>query len=100
MQEIQVQSLGREDPLEEGEEAGDGRALGLSAIGDRGQAAISLMPDIDGTGPGSLLEPDTCLHLSKFTTWRFICWEFTVYSYDGKSARKSSFVYLMEFLTS
>ena len=28
---------------------GDGRAEGLSAIGDRGQAAISLMPHIDGT---------------------------------------------------
>ena len=28
---------------------GDGRAEGLSAIGDRGQAAILLMPDGDGT---------------------------------------------------
>ena len=27
---------------------GDGRAEGSSATGDRGQAAISLMPDIDG----------------------------------------------------
>ena len=27
---------------------GDGRAERLSAIGDAGQAAISLMPDIDG----------------------------------------------------
>ena len=35
---------------------GDGRAEGLSAIGDRGQAAISLMPDIDGSGSGSLLD--------------------------------------------
>ena len=42
---------------------GDGRAEGSSAIGDRGQAAISLRPDIDGTGSGSLLEPDACLHL-------------------------------------
>ena len=33
---------------------GDGRAEG--AIGDRGQPAISLMPDIDGTGSGSLLD--------------------------------------------
>ena len=33
------------------------------AIGDGGQAAISLMPDIDGTGSGSLLEPDTPFHL-------------------------------------
>ena len=28
---------------------GDGRAEGLSAMGDGGQAAISLTPDIDGT---------------------------------------------------
>ena len=28
---------------------GDGRAEGSSAIGDGGQAAISLMPDADGT---------------------------------------------------
>ena len=28
---------------------GDGRAEGLSAIGDGGQAAVSLTPDIDGT---------------------------------------------------
>ena len=28
---------------------GDGRAEGSSAIGDRGQDAISLMPDDDGT---------------------------------------------------
>ena len=27
---------------------GDGRAEGSSAIGDRGQAAVSLMPDVDG----------------------------------------------------
>ena len=35
---------------------GDGRAEGLSAIGDGGQAAISLMPDVDGIGSGSLLD--------------------------------------------
>ena len=29
---------------------GDGRAEGSSAIGDGGQTAISLTPDIDGTG--------------------------------------------------
>ena len=39
-----------------GREVGDGRAEGLSAIGDGGQAAISLRPDIDGTGSGSLLD--------------------------------------------
>ena len=32
----------------EGEEVGDGRAEGLSRIGDRGQAAVSLTADSDG----------------------------------------------------
>ena len=41
---------------------GDGRAKGSSAIGDAGQAAISLMPDVDGTGSSSLLEPDAHSH--------------------------------------
>ena len=49
--------------MEEGEEVGEGRAEGSSAIGDGGQAAISLMPDIDGTGSGSLLESDASSHL-------------------------------------
>ena len=44
--------------MEEGEEVGDGRAEGSSATGDGGQAAVSLMPDVDGTRSGSLLEPD------------------------------------------
>ena len=35
---------------------GDRRAEGSSAIVDGGQAAISLMPDVDGTGSGSLLD--------------------------------------------
>ena len=35
---------------------GDGRAEGSSATGDGGQAAVSLMPDVDGTGSGSLLD--------------------------------------------
>ena len=35
---------------------GDGRAEVLSAIGDGGQAAISLTPDVDDTGSGSLLD--------------------------------------------
>ena len=34
---------------------GDGRAEGSLTIGDRGQAAISFTPDIDGTGSDSLL---------------------------------------------
>ena len=32
----------------EREEVGDGRAEGLLAKGDRGQAAVSLMPDVHG----------------------------------------------------
>ena len=35
--------------LEEGEEVGDGRAEGSSVRGDGEQAAITLMPDINGT---------------------------------------------------
>ena len=35
---------------------GDSRAEGSSAIGDGGQAAISLMPNVDDTGSGSLLD--------------------------------------------
>ena len=35
---------------------GDGRAEELSAMGDRGQAAISLMSDVDGTDSGYLLD--------------------------------------------
>ena len=35
---------------------GDATAEGSSAIGDGGQAAISLTPDVDGTGSGSLLD--------------------------------------------
>ena len=35
---------------------GDGRAEGLAAIGDGGQAAISLTRDVDGTDSGSLLD--------------------------------------------
>ena len=33
--------------MEEGEEVGDGRAEGSSAVGDGGYAAVSFMPDID-----------------------------------------------------
>ena len=37
---------------EEGEEAGDGRAEGPSAVGDGGRATLSLLPDVDGAGSG------------------------------------------------
>ena len=39
---------------------GDGGAEGSSVTGGGGQAAASFMPDADGTGSGSLLEPDAC----------------------------------------
>ena len=42
---------------------GDGRAEGSSAIGDGGQAELSLMPDVDGMGSGSLLEPEAHSYL-------------------------------------
>ena len=35
---------------------GDGRAEGSLTIRDRAQAAVSLTPDVDGTGSGSSLE--------------------------------------------
>ena len=35
---------------------GNGRGEGLLAIGDGGQGAISLMPDVEGTGSSSLLD--------------------------------------------
>ena len=35
---------------------GDGRAEGSSALEAGGQAAVSLTPDADGTGSGSLLD--------------------------------------------
>ena len=40
--------------MEDEEKVEDGRDERLSAIGDGGQAAISLTPDTDGTGSGSL----------------------------------------------
>ena len=42
---------------------GGGRAEELSAIGHGGQAAISLLLDVDGTSSGSLLESDAHYHL-------------------------------------
>ena len=40
---------------------GGGRSEGSSATGDGGQAAVSLTPNVDGTGSGSLLEPDASI---------------------------------------
>ena len=42
---------------------GDGTAEGSSAIGDGGRTLISFIPDVDGIGFGSLLEPDAHPHL-------------------------------------
>ena len=47
---------------------GDGRAEGSSAIGDGGQAAISLMPDVDGAGSGSLLDSILSTLLKKLSS--------------------------------
>ena len=71
--------------VEEGKGVWDGRAEGLSAIGDGRQAAISLTPHVDGTGSGSLLDSvlssslkkwfsDVCLcsalgHVQIFAAW-------------------------------
>ena len=65
-------------------EVGDSRAEGSSAIGDRGQAGILLMPDIDGTGSCSLLESDAHSHIWKFTTRRFISRLLTVYDSSAR----------------
>lgn len=48
---------------------GDGGAEGWSAMGDGGGGASRAItsPDVDGTGSGSLLDPDARSHLSKFS---------------------------------
>ena len=51
--------------MEEGEKVRDGRAEGSSAIGDKRQAAMSLMPDVDVTGSGSLLDSTLYVLLKK-----------------------------------
>ena len=66
---------------------GDGRVEGLSATGDGRQAAVSLTPDADGTGSGSLLEPDARSHLWKFATLRFVCRGLTVFTTSSISPR-------------
>ena len=55
--------------LEEGEEEGDGRAEVSSVIGDVGQAAISLMPGVGGSGSGSLLDSILSTLLKKMIQW-------------------------------
>ena len=43
----------------------DGRVDGSSATGDGGQAEMSLMPDMDGTGSDSLLDSSLSTLLKK-----------------------------------
>ena len=52
-----------------------GRAEGSSAIGDGGRAAISLTPDVDGTGSGSLLDSvlSTLLKKRSSNVWVVAC---------------------------
>ena len=50
---------------EEGEEVAGGRAEGSSTIGDRKQVTISLMPNIDDTCSGSLLDLNISTLLKK-----------------------------------
>ena len=51
--------------MEEGGEEGDGSSEGLSAIGERGHAAMSLMPDADGRVPGSFAGFNSIFFLEK-----------------------------------
>ena len=45
---------------------GGGRAKASSTTGDGGQASLSLKPDADDMGPGSLLKPDAHFPPLKF----------------------------------
>ena len=49
--------------MEEGAEVGDGKAEGLSATGDRGQAAISLTPDRTHIGIFESLKLEVNFHI-------------------------------------
>ena len=50
---------------------GDGKAEGPSAIGEEGQAAISLMPDVDSTGSGSLLDSVLSIKILYYCTVKY-----------------------------
>ena len=50
-----------------GRGVGDGRAEGSSAIRDGGKVVMSLTPDVDGTGSGSLLDSILPTLLKKMT---------------------------------
>ena len=64
--------------MEEGEGWEMVELEGSLAIGDRMQAAMLHRPDIDGTGSGSLLEPDAQMHTCIFESSKLKC------SYIGK----------------
>ena len=51
---------------------GHGRAEGSSAIGDGGQAATSLMPDVDGTSSGFLLDSILSTLLKKRSSYVWV----------------------------
>ena len=63
---------------------GDGRAEGSSAIGDGGQAVVSLMPHADGTGSGSLLDSilSTLLKKSSGDVWIYPELEMKILHYN------------------
>ena len=52
-------------------EVGDGRSRGSSAVGEGGQAATSLTPDVDGPVSGSLLDsvPSSLLKKQSSDVW-------------------------------
>jgi len=57
---------------------GDGRAEGLSAVGDGGKATVSLAPDVDGTGSGSSLDSILSTLLRKRSSY---VWVVALYSH-------------------
>ena len=59
---------------------GDSRAEGSSAIGDGGQAAISLMPDTDDTG--SLLDSILSTLLKKWSSYLWVVAPFLLFIGD------------------
>ena len=71
--------------LEEREEVGDGGAEGLSATGGGGPAAISLMPDADGTGSGSLLDAILSALLKKWSSDVWLIAPFSLHRWCGST---------------
>ena len=61
---------------------GDGGAEGSSATGDGGQAEMSLMPDIDGTGSDSLLDSILSTLLKKWSSYLWVVAPFLLFIGD------------------